>query len=98
MDTDTPDLHEGAGSPPADGAAAADESTDTDSNATADPAVTGPHAAADRYGRLDHYYFRCERCGLETNDAALRAGCWRCGISSSAGASPPAPPEAATDD
>lgn len=42
------------------------------------PPVTGPHAGYDRYGRLDHYYYRCERCGLESTDAALADGCWRC--------------------
>lgn len=41
--------------------------------------VTGPHAGYDRYGRLDHYYYRCDRCGLESTDAGLRAGCPRCG-------------------
>ena len=43
-----------------------------------DPAVTGPHAGLDRYGRLDHRYYRCERCGLESTDPALARGCWRC--------------------
>lgn len=43
-----------------------------------DPAVTGPHAGFDRYGRFDHYYYRCERCGLESTDHRLRRGCWRC--------------------
>ncbi|MFD1512372.1 hypothetical protein [Halomarina rubra] len=40
--------------------------------------VTGPHPGYDRYGRLDHYYYRCERCGLESTDAALTERCWRC--------------------
>lgn len=43
-----------------------------------DPAVTGPHAGLDRYGHLDHRYYRCERCGLESTDPALVRGCWRC--------------------
>jgi hypothetical protein len=43
------------------------------------PSITGPHAGYDRYGRLDHYYYRCERCGLEATDPALAKGCWRCG-------------------
>ena len=42
------------------------------------PPVTGPHAGYDRYGRLDHYYYRCERCGLESTDSTLADGCWRC--------------------
>lgn len=40
--------------------------------------VSGPHAGYDRHGRLDHYYWRCERCGLETTDRTLETGCWRC--------------------
>jgi hypothetical protein len=40
--------------------------------------VTGPHAGYDRYGRFDHLYWRCERCGLESTSAALRDGCPRC--------------------
>ncbi|MFC6941593.1 hypothetical protein ACFQE8_16725 [Salinirubellus sp. GCM10025818] len=44
-----------------------------------DPHVTGPHAGYDRYGRFDHYYYRCERCGLESTDPALVRGCPRCG-------------------
>ncbi|WP_254537857.1 hypothetical protein [Halomarina litorea] len=40
--------------------------------------VTGPHAGYDRHGRLDHYYWRCERCGLEATDHTLESGCWRC--------------------
>ncbi|MFC6836060.1 hypothetical protein [Halomarina ordinaria] len=43
------------------------------------PAVSGPHPGYDRYGRLDHYYWRCERCGLEATDAALERRCPRCG-------------------
>jgi len=42
------------------------------------PTVTGPHAGYDRYGHLDHYYYRCERCGLESTDATLADGCRRC--------------------
>lgn len=40
--------------------------------------VTGPHAGDDRDGRFDHYYWRCERCGLESTAARLREGCPRC--------------------
>ncbi|WP_254543836.1 hypothetical protein [Halomarina pelagica] len=42
------------------------------------PPVSGPHAGYDRYGRLDHYYWRCERCGLEATDPTLERGCPRC--------------------
>lgn len=42
------------------------------------PRISGPHSGYDRYGRLDHYYYRCERCGLESTDSRLREGCWRC--------------------
>ena len=42
--------------------------------------VTGPHAGYDRYGRVDHYYWRCERCGLESTAARLREGCPRCRV------------------
>ena len=41
--------------------------------------VTGPHHGYDRDGRLDHRYWRCERCGLETTDPRIRKGCFRCG-------------------
>ena len=43
-----------------------------------DDPITGPHAGYDRFGRLDHVYWRCERCGLESTDGSLRDGCWRC--------------------
>ena len=43
-----------------------------------DPAVTGPHAGFDCYGRFDHYYYRCERCGLESTDASITRGCPEC--------------------
>lgn len=42
------------------------------------PAVSGPHVGRDRYGDLDHYYWRCERCGHESVDAALTEGCPEC--------------------
>ncbi|MFC7177510.1 hypothetical protein [Halosegnis marinus] len=32
--------------------------------------MSGPHPALDRYGRLDHYYWRCSECGLETTRPA----------------------------
>jgi hypothetical protein len=41
--------------------------------------VTGPHDGRDSDGELDHRYWRCERCGLETTDPRLREGCFRCG-------------------
>jgi transposase len=41
--------------------------------------VTGPHTGYDKYGRLDHYYWRCERCGFEATASELAHGCWRCG-------------------
>lgn len=40
--------------------------------------ITGPHAGYDMYGRLDHYYWRCERCGLEATTSKLARGCWLC--------------------
>jgi rubrerythrin len=45
-----------------------------------DPEVSGPHPGYDRYGRLDHYYYRCERCGHETTNPDLRRGCPRCRV------------------
>lgn len=53
--------------------------TDDDTTRPDDPSVTGPHAGYDRYGRFDHYYWRCERCGHETTDAGVRHGCPNCG-------------------
>ncbi|WP_224333076.1 hypothetical protein [Haloprofundus halobius] len=41
--------------------------------------VSGPHRAYDDHGRLDHRYWRCERCGFESADPRLRDGCFRCG-------------------
>lgn len=47
---------------------------------TADtPDITGPHEGRDRDGTLDHRYYRCERCGLESTDPRLQEGCFRCG-------------------
>ena len=43
--------------------------------------ITGPHDGRDSDGTLDHRYWRCERCGFESTDPALRAGCFRCGVS-----------------
>jgi hypothetical protein len=43
--------------------------------------ITGPHDGRDSDGTLDHRYWRCERCGFESADPALRAGCFRCGVS-----------------
>ena len=56
-------------------ATGADGPADADAGAS----VTGPHHGYDRDGRLDHRYWRCERCGLETTDPRLRDGCFRCG-------------------
>lgn len=42
-----------------------------------DPAVSGPHAGHDRYGRFDYRYWRCEACGLETTQD-ISDGCPRC--------------------
>ena len=40
--------------------------------------ITGPHIAQDASG--DTYAFwRCEECGVETTDASIRDGCFRCG-------------------
>lgn len=43
------------------------------------PTITGPHPGYDPDGALDHWYFRCEGCGLESTDERLCEGCWRCG-------------------
>lgn len=41
--------------------------------------VTGPHPGFDADGALDHWYYRCERCGLESTDECMqRDGCFRC--------------------
>jgi hypothetical protein len=63
MSTDTPNPQESTG-------------TETDPNAVT---VTGPHDGRDSDGELDHRYWRCQRCGLETTDPRLREGCFRCG-------------------
>jgi len=42
-----------------------------------DPAVSGPHAGYDRYGRFDYRYWRCEACGFETTQD-ISDGCPRC--------------------
>lgn len=52
------------------------QSTET---TTDTPEITGPHEGRDRDGTLDHHYYRCERCGLESTDPRLREGCFRCG-------------------
>lgn len=44
--------------------------------------ITGPHDGRDSGGDVDHRYWRCERCGFESVDPALRTGCFRCGIGS----------------
>ncbi|SEO56360.1 hypothetical protein SAMN04487948_103248 [Halogranum amylolyticum] len=50
-----------------------DQPTDTNRR------ITGPHDGRDSDGALDHRYWRCERCGFESADPALRTGCFRCG-------------------
>jgi rubrerythrin len=42
--------------------------------------ITGPFPGYDRYGRLDHYYYRCACCGLEAVGSTMRRGCPRCGV------------------
>ncbi|WP_433631267.1 SWIM zinc finger family protein [Halomicrococcus sp. NG-SE-24] len=40
------------------------------------PRITGPHVGQDKYGNVDHRYWRCEHCGTETTDKrALDACC-----------------------
>ena len=41
-----------------------------------DANVSGPHIARD--GRDVYSFWCCENCGLETTDAEIRSGCWRC--------------------
>lgn len=53
-------------------------STDTPRSQESTGTVTGPHDGRDSDGDLDHRYWRCERCGLETTDRRLREGCFRC--------------------
>ena len=31
----------------------------------AQPTITGPHTGLDKYGNVDHHYYRCEDCGDE---------------------------------
>jgi rubrerythrin len=45
--------------------------------------ITGPHTGRDRYGRVDHYFWRCVNCGLETTDPDVRDGCPRCAAAAS---------------
>ncbi|WP_440008880.1 hypothetical protein [Halomicrococcus sp. SG-WS-1] len=38
--------------------------------------ITGPHVGQDKYGNIDHRYWRCKHCGTETTDKrALDACC-----------------------
>ena len=30
--------------------------------------ITGPHPGEDQYGRIDHYFYRCTECGVESVD------------------------------
>ncbi|NEU58447.1 hypothetical protein [Halorussus sp. MSC15.2] len=53
-------------------------STDTPRLQESTGTVTGPHDGRNSDGELDHRYWRCERCGLETTDPRLREGCFRC--------------------
>lgn len=58
------------------------EGTDRPNDQQADRSrrITGPHDGRDSDGTFDHRYWRCERCGFESADPALRAGCFRCGV------------------
>ena len=40
--------------------------------------ITGPYVGFNAYGNFDHYYWRCEECGLETTDESIRSGCFGC--------------------
>lgn len=42
-----------------------------------DRCVTGPHAVRNSVGELVLTY-RCELCGTESTDPALKRGCWNC--------------------
>jgi hypothetical protein len=38
--------------------------------------ITGPHPGVDKYGRFDHYYWRCTDCGAESvREADLESCC-----------------------
>ncbi|WP_135824902.1 hypothetical protein [Halorussus ruber] len=54
-------------------------STNTSRSQESTGSVTGPHEGRDSDGDVDHRYWRCERCGLESTDPRLREGCFRCG-------------------
>ena len=41
-----------------------------------EPNVSGPHRGRD--GADVYTFWRCENCGLETVDADVKSGCWRC--------------------
>jgi hypothetical protein len=68
-----------------DGAGAGDGDGDGDAHPGR---VTGPHAGRNRYGRVDHYFWRCETCGLEATAPGLRDGCPRCRVDPDEGATP----------
>lgn len=53
-------------------------STNTSRSQESTGTVTGPHDGRGSDGELDHRYWRCERCGLETTDSRLSEGCFRC--------------------
>ncbi|SFL27453.1 hypothetical protein SAMN04487950_3180 [Halogranum rubrum] len=58
------------------------EGTDRPNDQQADKnrRITGPHDGRDSDGTFDHRYWRCEHCGFESADPALRTGCFRCGV------------------
>ena len=39
--------------------------------------ISGPYPGEDRYGNLDHYYYRCDRCGAESVDTEDLESCCR---------------------
>jgi hypothetical protein len=52
-----------------------DDSDDTPR--PADKRISGPHAGVDKYGHVDHHYWRCEDCGVEaTRREAVAERCW----------------------
>ncbi|WP_276299409.1 hypothetical protein [Halorussus lipolyticus] len=54
-------------------------STNTSRSQESTGSATGPHDGRDSDGDVDHRYWRCERCGLESTDPRLSKGCFWCG-------------------
>jgi SWIM zinc finger len=44
------------------------------STSQAETRVTGPHRGYDKYGTVDHTYWRCEACGTEATDKRALGG------------------------